>query len=362
MSPAPQSANSVSSIAFEVTARCHRRCLYCYNVWKSSSDLPTEELDIAEIRSIFSRLRREAGLRRVDLTGGEPLLRPDIFEVMDALGALGLKLTLVSDGKHITSEVAKELARRKIVRVQPTLLSTDRQVHNALKGGGACAVGGDACVVGSDAYDDALRAVARLLREKVPLSVSYICTRRNFGDFEEVVKLCYALGVKHMGFGRLCTSGEAAGNLEALCPEPGMVRDCLERIPSLSSKYGMEIALLIAVPHCLFDGAALHRSTPRVGYCAIAAGEPHWTLSPSGEVRPCSVSPVSLGNLTGQGWSRIAGRYRREVLPIFRERLPLVCRQCDRLERCLGGCRESARGATGELTGRDPLCPCQQSE
>lgn len=341
------------TIAFEVTSRCDSSCLYCYNVWKSAPSLSPSprELSLLEIRTIFSTLIRQGRYRRIDLTGGEPLLREDVFDLIDLLRELGGHVSLVTGARLISSSVAKDIARREIGPVQPTLLSTDRSVHDALKGG--------------ESFDDTVRSIALLLREKVKVSVSFICTRQNYGDFAEVVKLCHAMGVKHVGFGRLCTAGEAVRHLDDIGPEPWMVWECMQQIPSLHARFRVAIGNLITVPHCVGGRTDLPGITGEAnltgiaalaGNCSVASGKPNFTISPAGDVRPCSVSPVVLGNVLEQSWRRIEARYRQKVLPLFQEALPEICRQCERLDSCRGGCRESARGATGALDGADPLC------
>jgi len=311
-------------------------------VWKSEPIPSDEELSPVEIKGIFSELIHQVPIRRIDLTGGEPLLRRDIFDIIDLLSALGLRISMVTDAKHIDSETAKDLAKREIALVQPTLLSTDRQVHNTLKG--------------SDAFDDTLRAIAYLIKENIRVSVSFICTKMNYRDFDEVVKLCYALGVRHLGFSRLCTAGEAIRHLDDICPEPWMVWECLEKIPALSARYRLGINNLIALPHCVAGSPIRADLAARAGSCSIATGTPNFTISPSGDVRPCSISTMVIGNLVEDGWPSITRRYREEILPLYRGALSETCRDCELVSDCLGGCRASALGARGSLIGGDPLC------
>ncbi len=255
---------------------------------------------------------------------------PHLFSILDLLRSYGVRAALISDGGLIGPQEAQRLARYDLARVQITLLSSDRDLHDALKG----------LEPGSpSALDQSLRALALLRREGVPVSVSFVCMRQNAEHLEEVLRLCRALGVQELAFSRLCTLGEA--QTETIWASGAQVQASLEALPKLSALYKVQIHNAVAIPHCLH---------PTGGGCGLMMGRPNYSLDPRGWVRPCSLSPRHLGHIS-EGWEIVQLRYHQQLLPQLRQELPLRCQRCEALPRCGGGCRESAQ-ATG---GLDPL-------
>lgn len=309
------------SLALELTRHCPARCLYCYNYWKSGDDLgESSEPSSAELAQVIDLALAGHQFARADLTGGEPMSRPDFFEIIDRVARHGARCAVVTGGALIGDSEARELKRRNVVRVQPTILSADADVHNTIKG--------------QESLQDTLHAIALLKRHDVPVSVAFICTRANHEHLEEVLQLCRALGVEHLAFSRLCTTGEASKHCEELWPEPRMVAESLAELVGLGAKYHVKTFNMVAVPHCV---------SPSGGRCSLVSGSPNYTVDPWGRVRPCSVSSEVLGKLGVDTWNTIESRYQDVLLPTVAAAVPDECARCERLKQCGGGCRESGR-------------------
>jgi len=318
------------SVAFEVTWSCPQRCAYCYHDARRRDGVDGSAAEGgADPARLLAALLAGHRFARVDLTGGEPLVSPRLFDIIDRVHALGAVPTLVTDGALVGPEEARDLARHRIALVQTTVLSTDRTLHARLKG--------------NDTLDATVRAIALLGREGVPVSLSFICTRLNHGELEDVVRLGRAMGVRSVALSRLCTVGEALASGPELWPEPWMLARCLERLQELGATHHVEVSSVVAVPHCVFEAG---------GRCAVAAGAPNYTVDPFGRVRPCSVSSTVLGALPEDPWERIEARSSRLRAAVVAA-VPERCRACERLAACQGGCRES--GLAAGSGGQDPL-------
>ena len=322
-----------TSLTVEVTTRCNRDCAYCYNVWKADASYSRDELPVPEFLDLIGLALEGSGLRHVQVSGGEPLLRPELFEILEGIRELGAGVSLVTDGGTIDDEKAASLARLRVGPVQPTLLAADRDLHNALKG--------------ADCFDATIAAIGRLQRAGIPICVAFVCTRRNYAAFGEVIELCFALGVHTVAFNRLCVVGEGSKNRDELMPTAEMVASCLSIAEWANSRLKMKVASAVSLPLCAFDRQQFPNL--ELGRCAVQSGSPGFTLDPAGNLRACSISPTVLGNLREESWQTILSRAQNGY---FREMAvaPDACRGCSLLSRCGGGCRESARG------GADPLC------
>jgi len=325
-------------LAVEVTPRCDRDCLYCYNTWRAEEIPTAPPLSAAELVSLVDAALRASGRDAVQLIGGELLLRTDLFDIFEGLKAPGRTLSLVTDGAGVNDVVADRLRDLGIGPVQPTLLAADRLIHDGLKG--------------ARCFDDTVAAIQRLRARKVPVTVSFVCTRRNHDRFAEVLELCFALGVRSVAFSRLCLTGAAAKHRQELEPDAAMIQGCLDTADAATARLGMKVHVAISLPHCAVEPARTPSLT--LGGCSLSTGTPGYTIDPWGRLRACSVSPAVLGDLREEAWDVIVSRakdgYLRDVCAV-----PEACMSCAALRRCRGGCRESALAAGGGFGAMDPL-------
>lgn len=344
--PEQSSETSVSSgnrprrgtLAVEVTSRCNRSCIYCYNGWRGDPALGVPDRPVRELAALVNRVMDESGLGAVQLTGGEPLLYPGLVELIEAIQVPGRVVSLVTDGGLVEESIVAELKRLGVGPVQPTLLAARREVHNELKG--------------ADCFDDTLAAIALLRRHKVPVSVSFVCTRRNFQHFRDVVELCFSLGIRVVAFSRFCTAGHGASSHDELIPDARMVASCMEVAEEANSRLGMRVIMAITLPLCVVEIDRYPHLT--FGRCALSTDNPGFTMDPAGNLRACSISSTVLGNLQTESWQAIMARagkgyFRQMSAP------PESCRACALLARCNGGCRESALQHYGDASHPDPL-------
>ena len=327
-----------NSLSVEVTSRCNRDCTYCYNVWKADDAYPLEELPTTELVQLVGDALRASGISSVQISGGEPLLRPELFDIIEGIRAFGVDLSLVSDGGLIDATVVSQLVRFGVQPVQPTLLAADRDIHNAIKG--------------ADCFDATVAAIGRLLRAGVPVSVAYVCTSRNYDHFESVVELCFALGVKTIAFNRLCLTGEGGKRRDEIAPTVDMIVSCLEKADWANAHLGMNVSIAISLPHCVVDTSRYENLT--FGHCSILTSAPGFTIDSAGNLRACSVSPTILGNLRTDSWDAILARSRDGYFAEMAA-VPDMCRECALHSRCGGGCRESAISCSGSAQSPDPL-------
>jgi len=281
----------------------------------------------------------ESGRTAIQFSGGEPLLRKEFFAIVEGLKAPGRNLSLVTDGGLIDESTARRLKELGVAPVQPTLLAVDRSVHDRLKG-----------VPG--AFDKTIAAVGLLRRYEVPVSVSFVATRANYEYFKDVVELSFALGVRSIAFSRFCTAGLGAEKQAELQPSPDHIRECLEVAADACRRLGVRVHMAISLPLCVPTREQLEGL--RFGSCALGTEQPGYTIDPWGNLRACSVSSVTLGDLRTESWSTIVARAQREYFPAVKA-LPSDCSSCSFAARCRGGCRESSRIVHGDLDHPDPL-------
>ncbi len=333
---------------FELVGGCDHACGHCYNVWNAEDDdpagaYPTGHLRTTEYLAMMSRAVKESGAEHITITGGEPLLRKDALEIIEHACSLVPSVQLITNGSHVDEAAATRLARAGVRSVQLTLLSADRARHDALKGA-AC-------------FDDTVAAAARLRRHGVHVSVCFVAMKENWSEFEDVLELCFALGVDSVAYNRMSPTGWAIHEIERLLPLVEQVQANLDVAERLGPRWGIRVTTAMPIPPCLLDLGRYE--WVKFGFCSTGTASPNITIDPVGNVRSCNLSSHVMGNVQSDGWGRILSD---DYYQSFRSIVPEACRGCEYERSCNGGCKESARATYGRLDHPEPFVHLATSE
>ncbi len=158
---------------FLCTNYCNSRCNWC-NSWKLDSP---NELTIEEIDKIFSNLY-DFGIRMIYLSGGEPLVRKDIFEIIDCLSRKGFELILTTNGLLLNEKNIRKLIRYKNLHMNVSLDTLDKDLYKKIRG--------------VDALDLVLRNLKRIKRlyPKYPLRITMTVSKINYEEVDKVFDFC----------------------------------------------------------------------------------------------------------------------------------------------------------------------------
>jgi len=325
------------SFVFEVTQRCNHDCLHCYNVWKGASDYPVGELPSGQTLAMLSKMLDETGARLVTLSGGEPLLRNDLYEIVDLLVAEGVGINIVTNASLLDEAAISRLTPGKVSVFEVPLLSAEREIHDKMSGS-------------PGAFDRVTNAVADLkLRGQRVVGV-FVATKLNLPTWRETAELGIALGLDGIMFNRFNPGGRGLENLSLLQASPGELQAALDEAERIADEYDFPISCSVAMPPCLIDTARYRRLT--FGFCAAGTARAYYTLDPLGNVRPCNHSPTILGNIrTTTFRAMVTGRAMRD----FAAARPAFCRGCRLETTCLGGCKAAAEAASGDYWKPDPF-------
>jgi AdoMet-dependent heme synthase len=334
-------------IAWEVTRSCNLSCIHCR---AAAQDLVYEgELSTEEA---FALLDNVATFARpiIILTGGEPLLRPDIFEVAAYGKAKGFRMTMAPNGTLISADKARRMVEAGIERISISLDGPTAASHDAFRQ-----------VPG--AFDGALRGIAYARDAGLEFQINTSITQQNLAELPAIQKLAVKLGaVAHHIFllvptGRGKDLAEQAISaqqyektlhwfyeqkdqvplqLKATCA-PHYYRILRQRARLDGKKVDMQTFGLDAMTRGCLGG---------IGFCFV---------SHVGQVQPCGYLELNCGNIREQPFREIW-----ESSEIFRKlRDPSLyqgkCGQCEYLRVC-GGCRARAYESTGDYLAPEPLC------
>ena len=325
------------SFVLELTQRCNHDCLHCYNAWKDPVEYPMGELGTEETLGILGKMLEETGAHLVSLSGGEPMLREDIHEIVDFLNQRGVAVNLITNGSLLDEAAVARLAPDKISIFELPLLSAEREIHDRMSGA-------------TGAFDKMTNAVAELkLRGQRVVGV-FVATKLNLPTWRETAELGIALGVDGIMFNRFNPGGRGLENLELLQASPAEVQAALDEAEGICEEFDFPVSCSIAMPPCLFDTARYKRLT--FGFCAAGTERAYYTLDPMGNVRPCNHSPTILGNIRTASFQEMAeGAAMRD----FVAARPEFCAGCRLEMQCLGGCKAAAEAACGDAWAMDPF-------
>ncbi len=305
------------AVHVEVIAACNLACTHCF-----AGELPRKTtLSTAELDRVFGELAA-LGSFRLGLTGGEPLLRKDLIEVIDAATDRGLHPCLTTNGLLLDEDIARALGRRELVWINVSLEGATAPTNDRVRGAGTF-----------DEVVRRLRAFGRHLR----FTLAFTITRESAREVEACAELARSLGAHTAVFRPVYPVGIAAAHPE-LSPSFAEYRDALDRLAATGSDLSP------------IDGfsPSLRAETQAVTYQGPGCGAANLvaSISAGGDVNPCSFlgAAVESTNLRERSFTDIwnAG----QAFLRLRERDP------DGGFR--GGCRARALAAHGDVHARDP--------
>ncbi len=334
-------------IQWHLTERCNLRCSHCYQEGKFPGEMSLSEIkpvvvEIAEMIQAWSETHEISFSPSFNVTGGEPFLRPDLFEILEIMGAKRFDLYLLSNGILIDREKAKQLAGLPIKGVQISMEGPE-EIHDSIRGKGS--------------FSASLKGVAHLKSERIPITLNMTLSELNAGSIFEMIDLAKSLGVSRLGFSRLVPSGKGAGLLSHTLSRE-RVRDLYRQIFSCKLD-GLEIVTgdpVASQMDCFADG----QDSGDVPLGGCAAGVSGMTILPDGTITPCRRLPIPIGNIRKDSLRELW--VTSPILERLRDRSQYKgkCGSCKRWAACRG-CRAIAYAfsqSKGErdFLAEDPQC------
>jgi radical SAM protein with 4Fe4S-binding SPASM domain len=320
-------------IAWEVTAACNLSCEYCR---ASASASPDEaELSTEEALDFIDQVAPEKPM--IILSGGEPLLRPDLFDLAEYARDRGVRVSLATNGTLITPETVERIKRAGIKRVSVSLDGPSPETHDVTRGPGS--------------FDLSMRGIDNL-RGKVDFQINMTITKENLNEVGATMDLAERLGAVAFHLFFLVPTGRGSED-ELVTPEEQ--DEILRWVAEESRNRKIEVKVTCAPQYGRVIREVLTEAE-RKGMMGSAclAGTSFVFVSRTGDVCPCGYLPVVAGNVREESFPKIW-----ESSPVFldlRKRAPLGrCGGCDYRNVC-GGCRARAYAKTGDYLESDPLC------
>lgn len=252
------------ALHLEIVAACNLKCTHCF-----AGELPRKEepLSLKELDELFATLAR-IGTFRIGLTGGEPLLRRDVFEIIDLATQHGLHPCITTNGLLITEDIAREFGKRKLVWLNVSLEGATAQTNDSVRGNGSF---------------DLVRERLSLLAPHARFTLAFTIMKSNLEEMRDCVELAYDVGAHTAVFRPLYPVGIARHHLD-LMPSFAEYNDALNVLAGAQQDKQFEL--------CSIDPFSPHtreetQSSVYENY-GCGAGNLVCSVSLSGDVNPCS--------------------------------------------------------------------------
>lgn len=337
-------------IAWEITRRCNLKCVHC----RSSSGLEAKghpDFTLDEAKRVLDDIA-SYGKPVVVLSGGEPLLRPDVFEIATYGTGLGLRMCLATNGTLVTQEICGKIKDAGIKMVSLSLDGASAQVHDDFR-----------CQPG--AFAGTLNA-AKLFREN---SISFLInssfTKRNQDEIPKIYHLAKEIGATAWYMFMIVPTGRGEDIMdELIAPEDYEKllvwhyemekgeKDILVR-PTCAPNYYRVVLQQAKEKGDDYERRTLQFSTG--GSKGCLAGQLISLIDVDGNVLPCSYFPLAAGNIREKSfkeiWEKSELFHDLRNFKAYKGR----CGSCEYVNVC-GGCRARAYAVTGDYMAEEPYC------
>lgn len=322
-----------------LTYRCQNRCVFCYAA-APDRGRAVEEMTTAQVCRILDRIFDEAHCPTVSFTGGEPTLRPDLTDLVAYAKGKGMRVNLITNGLRCADEAyVEELAAAGLDSAQVSLEAGSPDVH-------------DRIVDHPGAFVLSARAVHVLRRAGIHTHTNTTICSENRDHLEElVVYIARELRSEYFSMNMVIRTGSAL-NDRRIGVSYQEVAGIIPNLQAWAECEGLRFVWYSPLPYCLFNPVQAD-----LGSKSCAAADGLLSVSPSGDVLPCSSFEQGLGNLLTstfqEVWHGAPARYWRS-----KAFLPPVCQRCAIKHICCGACPLywDERGGFDELRQVAPPC------
>jgi len=315
-----------------LTYRCNLKCSFCYascNCTKGDGD--SREVSTAEAKKIIDRIADEAKVPSVSFTGGEPTLRADLPELIRYARKKKMRVNLITNGTLSTRKLAGKLIRAGLNSVQISLEGPSPAIHDSITG-----------VAGS--FERTMEGIRNFRSSGIHTHTNTTINRKNLEHLDGLLSLVKGLGLDKFSMNMVIPSGAGDENYEALAVSYSEIGGVVKTLKTKAAEMGLEFMWYSPTPLCMFNPIA-----EGLGNKACACCDGLLSVSPSGDVLPCSSYPESVGNLLQEDflsiWSSAGARYFTE-----KRFIPHICDDCPKRRLCAGACPLYwAKNGFGEL-------------
>ena len=358
MNPGPDHKRKLRLLFWESTIKCNLSCAHCRRV--EDDDTVDADMSTAQAKDLIDQLaelgRNQDFMPILVFSGGEPLCRKDIFELIDYAASLELKCALATNGTLIDPAIAEQIKSNGVERVSISLDGATSDIHNKLR-------------MQEGSFEAALNGIQCLNDCSIPFQVNMTITRHNSHQLDDIFVLAEKLGAVAVHLFMLVPVG---------CGEEFAEEDMLSAVEYeqllkqvTQKEFGGRLEVKVTCgPH--YERVVREQSkasrSPETGAAGGPPGHTHGHVSKgclagsgvifvghSGDVFPCGYLPINCGNVLQMPLEKIWNGSADLARMRDSHQLKGKCGVCGYRNVC-GGCRARAFAATNDYMEQEPMC------
>ncbi|MEX2517032.1 MAG: pyrroloquinoline quinone biosynthesis protein PqqE [Gammaproteobacteria bacterium] len=317
----------------ELTYRCPLQCPYCSNpveIAKYKDELTTEEW--------FKVMReaREMGATQLGFSGGEPLVRPDLEELIAEARRLGYYTNLITSGVGMDEARVKAFKEAGLDHIQISFQASNEELNNFL--------------AGSKSFQHKTEMARIVKKYDYPMVLNIVLHRKNIDQIREILEMCVELNGDYVELASTQYYGWSRINIDQLLPTKEQLNNAEAVAKEYQDKMKGKMKIIYVIPD-------YYENRPKA--CMNGWGSVFLTITPDGTALPCHAAgqlPIEFPNV--RDWS-IEGLWDdSEGFNIYRgfDWMKEPCRSCPEKTKDFGGCRCQAFMLTGDARNADPVC------
>jgi len=321
-------------LVLELTYRCPLKCPWCSNPVDFAGE--QSELSTDEWKRVLHE-GRELGSLQLGFTGGEPMLRDDLEELVGEAHRLGYYTNLITSGVGLSEQRLRALKAAGLNQIQLSLQSSERDLTDAL--------------VGARAFDLKIRTARMIKAYGFPMVLNVPVFRQNIDQVTDILDLAEDIGVDYLEFANIQYYNWAMINRDELMPTRDQLVAAERAVQAARERIGDRMTIYFVIPDYFED---------RPKACMNGWGSIHLTIAPDGTAMPCqearSIKGLEFPTIRDHSLSWLWNES-----PTFRafrgdEWMQEPCRSCSEKADDFGGCRCQAFLLTGDARNTDPVC------
>ncbi len=337
-------------VSYSITTKCNLKCKHCYS--ESVDQAAPDELSTEEAFQLMDDLS-EWGIGLLVIDGGEPLCREDLLDVVKYATSKGIRTTIGSNGTLIDEAMARKMLDAGVKSVAISVDGADAQTHDSFRGI-------------SGAWQQALKGVETCSGVGLPFQFNMVIRKETLSQLEKMLHIAVCYGASAAEFFDLVAAGRAKQECKDQVLSPNERKQAMEWLAMAQ----VDCPIVIRVPACPMYPLLLQEKhvkpkhfpvemLQRVPYygrgCAGGMPMGYVMVKSNGEVNPCMLLQINLGNIREQ--SIISIWENSPILAQLRQRelLKGECGDCSYRATC-SGCRGRAYEETGDMMAADPGC------
>lgn len=321
-------------LTLELTYKCPLHCPWCSN--PLNFDKINNELTTEEWKKVL-REGRKMGALQLGFTGGEPMLRGDLEELVAYSDSLGYYTNLITSGIGLTPERLQALKDAGLKQIQLSIQSSDKETSHKL--------------VGVDVFEQKMAVFENIKAEGFPMVLNIPVCKQNIGETREMLEMAERLGVEYIEFANIQYYNWAMLNRDEFLPSKKQIEEAESVVKEFRERLGNKMQIYFVIPDYYDD---------RPKACMNGWGSIHLTIGPNGDALPCQEARV-IKELDFPNVRTASLDWIWNHSPVFNayrgnDWMKEPCKSCDEKHHDHGGCRCQSYLLTGDAANTDPVC------